>query len=113
MADYNVKAEVRPLSGKHYGTTVKLIIATRAYDINVWIPLGPPSEADLESWGVTQQQWMENVEVDDGWGGAEPIQRMYPCDNHYQSEVEKVVAEHIAYALNVLSITIPEETSRG
>lgn len=93
-------AAVRPLHGKHYGTDVAVTIGNRVYDINVWIPLGAPSDEDLADWGVTTEQWLLNVEVDDGWDGTEPIQNMHPSDNHYQSAIELAVAKRIAEALN-------------
>jgi hypothetical protein len=112
VAENSRTAEVRPLQGKHYGTTVAFHYANRTFAINVWIPVGPPSDEACADWGITKEQWEANVEVDDGWGGTMPIQSEFPCDSHYQSEIEKLVAGHIDYALNVLPIPDLKEARR-
>ena len=102
MADGElVKASVRVPAGKHYGTEVVITHPSGiAYPINVWLPIGEPSEEALDEWEVTPEQWKANAEVPDGWGGLEPIRNMFPCDSHYQSLFEREVAVRIAEALN-------------
>jgi hypothetical protein len=99
-----ISATVDPTLGKHYGTSVTVTVGKQSYMVEVWMPTGCPSDGDLESWSLTRDQWVANVEVDDGWGGTEPIQRMHPCDQHYQSHIEAQVAAAIAAALNGLEI---------
>jgi hypothetical protein len=95
-----MNAEVLPLRGKHYGTTVRLSIDNRCYDISIWIPVGPPSDEELADWNLTYEDWKNNVEVDDGWNGKEPIRSMFPCDSHFQSRLEVQIAHYIANAIN-------------
>lgn len=99
-----ITATIRELQWKHYSTTVTLLIEGRKYDINVCVPLGPPSDEDLADWGVTTEQWLLNVKVDDGWGGTEPIQRIHPVDGHYQSQIELAIAKRIVEALDGFSV---------
>jgi hypothetical protein len=101
VTDDIVNATVRPLVGKHYGTEILVRHPSgRKASITVWLPFGAPSDEELSEWDVDRSMWESNVEVADGWGGTEPIQRMFPCDNHYQSQFEAAVAKRIADALD-------------
>lgn len=100
-SDNTVHAEVRPLAGKHYGTEVVVRHPNGSkFSINVWMAVGTPSDDELAEWYVDRFMWESNVEVDDGWGGKEPIQAIFPCDSHYQSRFEEAVARRIADALD-------------
>lgn len=103
-----ITAEVYQSVGKHYGTNVNIAFSTgqlhHAYTINVWIPFGRPSDSELADWGIDAAGWDNNVKVDDGWGGTEPIQSMFPSDGHYQSQIELVIANRIAEVLNGFSV---------
>ncbi len=91
-------------AGSHYGTLVEVEHPNgRRFTINVWMPVGRPSAAALREWGVTPDGWDANVDTEDGCGGTEPIRRMFPSDQHYQSEFEAAVADRIADALRDLA----------
>jgi hypothetical protein len=116
VADDIIHAEVRPLVGKHYGTKVVVSHPSgKKFDIEIWMPIGSPSEQELAEWKVDRSMWEANVKVPDGWGGMEPIQVMFPTDNHYQSEFEAAVAKRIAAALDgwVLEETHPVDRSES
>jgi hypothetical protein len=101
VADDIVRAEVRPLIDKHYGTEIVVRHPSgRRWSITVWIPFGAPSDEELASWDVDRSMWESNVEVSDGWGETVPIQSVCSTDNHYQSEFEAAVAKRIAAALD-------------
>lgn len=103
MSEHPIHAEVRPCEGKHYGTDIAITHPSgRRHILKVWFPGGRPSDEELEDWGVTPEQWRANIPVDDGWYGTEPIQRLFPSDNHYQSAFEKFLADRIAAALDGL-----------
>lgn len=104
-----ITAQVVPLNGrKHYGTSVNIALSVgpshRSFNINVWVPVGRPSDEELADWGIDADGWENNVEVDDGWGGTEPIQSMLPSDGHYQSQIELAIANRIAEALEGFSV---------
>lgn len=95
-----MKATIRPLEGKYYGTLIDIITDTGDdTTIVVWIPSGDPSRREFESWGYTEQDWKNNIEVDDGWGGKVGIRSEYLCDNHYESTQSLAIAEKIVEAL--------------
>ena len=103
-----ITAEVYRPVGKHYGTNVNIVFSTgqiRHCDtINVWIPVGRPSDEELADWGIDAAGWENDVEVDDGWGGTQPIQSMFPYDCHYQSQIESAIADRIVEALEGFSV---------
>jgi len=96
-----VYATIKELQGKHYGTTIRVHHPSgKLFGIDVWCPIGAPSEADLEDWGISTQEWKNNVDVPDGWGGFSPVQEMFPCDGHYQSQFESDLVDVIVDAIN-------------
>lgn len=100
MTDHIISASILPLEDKHYGTNIRLVLDNkRTILLNVWIPVGSPSDEECASWGVTREQWEANIEHDDGWGGTCPIQELIPCDSHYQSQYEFEVCQEIVAAL--------------
>ncbi|MBQ19132.1 MAG: hypothetical protein CMD31_00090 [Flavobacteriales bacterium] len=61
-----MKAELKPLKGKYYGTKIKVIDdnGTEAY-IEIWDSGDyTPSKRELEADGYTERQWEENALVD-------------------------------------------------
>lgn len=75
-----MKAEIKPLHGKYYGTEIKLENGER---IVVWLRGdGKPSRRELE--GITYEEAVE----DD-----------YFCDSHYETEFCLSVCEAIVKAL--------------
>ncbi len=99
-----IRAEVKPADGKHYGTDVLVHHPSgRTFSINVWLPIGAPSDDELAQWGTDRAGWDANVEVDDGWGDKAPIRSLdLTCDGHYESSFEVLVAKAIATALDGL-----------
>ena len=96
-----IKAEILPLADKHYGTEIRLHLSNgETTRLDVWVSGGGPSEEACQQWGISRAEWLANVEVDDGWGGAGAIHRMFPCDAHYQSQYEWEVCQQIVSALN-------------
>jgi hypothetical protein len=95
---------------KHYGTEIVVTayggIGPQTARINVWLPCGAPSNAQLEEWGHTRAEWDANIEIGDGWGGFDPIQQVYAnYDNHYQSAHEATIVERIIQALDGLELS--------
>lgn len=103
MSKHIVSAKILPLDGKHYGTNIRLTLDNGDYrDLNVWISGGTPSDEALKEWGTDIAGYEANVEVDNGWDGLSPIQSMFPCDSHYQSQYELEVCEEIVDALKAV-----------
>ena len=94
-------AKILPLYGKYYGTKIKIESGPASGSfIGVWVPTGEPSDREIESWGFTRSDWVNNVMVDDGWGGKAPIQSLdYVCDSHYESDISLRIASAIVEAL--------------
>lgn len=85
---------------KHYGTNVIVEHPEGKMVLQVWEPTGPPSDQQLNHYGYTPDDWDNNINVPDGWGGEAPIQSVYEiCDNHYQSQYEYDLAQEIAYRI--------------
>lgn len=100
MSKHIIDAYILPLDDKHYGTNIRLVLANGKYlDLNVWISGGEPSDEALKEWGTDRSGWNANVEVDNGWDGTSPIQSMFPCDSHYQSQYELEVCQEIVKAV--------------
>ena len=98
-----IHAEIKPLSGTHSGTIIELTADKWESFITVWLPYGVPSAEELQEWGITPQQWLDNVRVNDEWYTT-PIRELFPSDSHYQSAVEATVAQAVADALNGLEV---------
>lgn len=96
-----MKAYIEPARLKHYGTDIKIIHPTgRELTINVWCPIGAPSQQELDDYGISVEEWENNIEVPDGWGGVEPVQDLFPCDTHYQSKFEADLVDVLVAAIN-------------
>lgn len=84
-----MKAELKPLKGKYYGTKIKVTDdnGTEA-TIEIWDSGDfTPSKRELESYGYTEQQWEENALVDSGWDTEIPIRETdIVCDSHFESK---------------------------
>ena len=86
-----MKAKLRPLRGKYYGTEIEIDFEDGS-DIEVikfWNTDGfEPSIRELNKQFITQEQWDNNVIVDDGWGGkinVRELDLMY--DSHFESKL--------------------------
>lgn len=99
-----MKAELKPLKGKYYGTKIKVIDdnGTEA-DIEIWDSGDyTPSKRELEANGYTEEQWQENALVGSGWDDTKiPIREMdIVCDNHFESKQSYELALKIVEKLN-------------
>jgi len=111
VADTTVIAVAKDLDGKHYGTDVVIRHPSgRKASITVWLPFDDPSDEELAGWNADRSMWESNVQIPDGWGGTEPIQSVFPADNHYQSQFESAVVKRIVDALDGWDY---EEARRG
>jgi hypothetical protein len=100
VSDHILDAFVMPLKDKHYGTQICLVLDNKeTYHLNIWISGDDPSDEALQEWGVDREGYEANVEVDNGWEGTVPIQSIFPCDSHYQSQYELEVCQQIVDAL--------------
>ena len=100
MSDHIVDAHILPLRDKHYGTDISLVLDNgERTQINIWIPFGVPSDDEFRKWGTDRAGWEANIEVEDCWDGTAPIQSVFPCDSHYQSQYELEVCQQIVRAL--------------
>lgn len=97
-----MKAELMPLKGKHYGTTIEITDGEINTTITVWCTADyVPSDRELDAWGATRDGWNNNVEVDDGWGGTTPIRESdIVCDGHFESKWQHELCLKIVAALN-------------
>lgn len=90
-----IEAYIKPLTGKHYGTEVSIKVPGK-YDstttkFSVWLPVGEPSDLQLDAWGIHRVTW----------DSLEPMERGdYMCDSHWQSETELQIARRIVDDLN-------------
>jgi len=97
-----MKATIRPLKGKYYGTEIDIVTDSgNEALLTVWVACGSPSDREIESWGHTRADWEANLEIDDGWGGKKRIQSAdYLCDSHYECEESLMIAKKIVKALS-------------
>ena len=96
-------AEILPLDGKYYSTLVRVWYgddSTLNTTIEICVPEGMPSERACEHWDITQEEWCNNIDVDNGWGGMSPIKSLFPSDNHYESEISYQIATAIVNSIN-------------
>lgn len=104
IQQYNMKATLKKLSGKYYGTEIRIDFQDghepeiiKLWDNGNYVP----SKRELESMGYTEEQWRNNEEVDNGYDGKTPIQELdLICDSHFESETTYIRAMKIIYAIN-------------
>lgn len=98
-----MKAILLPLSGKYYGTEIRILDddGEPITDINIWLNGGDPSKRELKSWGYTEQQWEQNELVDNGYDGKSYIRSMGLIgDSHYETKKSYEYALRIVEKLN-------------
>ena len=95
-------AKILPLKGKHSGTKILIVDIPIMHTIAIWENAdGIPSERSLhEHYGVTIQEWRDNIYVDDGSGDMTPIKNEYPCDGHFESQWQYDLCKKIVDAIN-------------
>lgn len=86
-----MKAILKPLEGKYYGTKIEIHFEDgKEKEVVKFWNNGDfePSVRELEKHGYTQEQWDKNEEVDDGWNGKTKIREMdVVCDSHFESRL--------------------------
>jgi len=101
-----MKAKLMPLKGKYYGTEIEIHFEDGEDKevFKLWNTGNfEPSIRELEAYGYTQEQWNNNEEVDNGWGGKTKIQEMdLTCDSHFESKLTYERALKIIDKINQL-----------
>ena len=99
-----MKAELKPLQGKYYGTKIVVIDDNGVQaDVKIWNTSDrTPSKRQLEAYGYTEKQWEENALVDSGWDDSKiPIREIdITCDGHFESKKSYELALKIVQKLN-------------
>lgn len=99
-----MKAVLKPLDGKYYGTTIEVDFEDGGdkETFKLWDSGDfTPSIRELESLGYTEEQWINNELVDNGWGGKIPIIEMdIVSDSHFESKLTYERALKIVSLLN-------------
>lgn len=100
-----MKAHIRDLQGKYYGTIVVFEADNgEESSLKIWVYGKEPSNREIESWGYTKKDWDENIEIDDGWMGTVKIREAdCLCDGHFESKESLKIAQIIVKALNEIS----------
>lgn len=82
-----MRAELKPLVGKYYGTEVEISDGRSSTSITLWFRWedgDTPSVRELEPYSL--DAWNRNTLVDDGWGGKEPIRQSYVDYSHCETQ---------------------------
>tara|TARA_Y100000310_G_scaffold43459_1_gene40540 strand:+ start:2348 stop:2647 length:300 start_codon:yes stop_codon:yes gene_type:complete len=97
-----MKAELEELNGKYYGTIVNISDGEVETSITIW-DSGTfiPSDRELESHGFTRDEWENDVETDDGWGGKTTVRKLdIVCDSHFESRWTHEFAQKLVDSIN-------------
>ena len=96
-----MKAWIKPLDGKYYGTIIVIQDGQHRTSIEIWCNADfEPSDRELDLWRCTRQEWDENILIDNGWGGKSPIKEFAICDSHFESDWTYKLAQKIVKFLN-------------
>jgi len=99
-----MRATLRPLEGKYYGTEIELHFEDgEGKEVIKFWNSGDytPSIREIESWGYTPEQWDDNEIVDDGDGTMVQIRKLgLICDSHFES---KLTYERAIKIVNVIN----------
>lgn len=97
-----MKAELLPLEGKHYGSTIRVTDGRFTTEITVWENADfVPSERELEALGYTMEDWINDIPVDYGFGGKVPIRQAdITSDGHFESQWQYKLCRKIVDAIN-------------
>lgn len=94
-----MKATIKPLEGKYYGTEIVLEYHHKSEPVvlSIWVATSPvnPSPRELERMGITQQQFSD---VCSGKLDYDELVGIY--DGHYESVESLEVAENIVKSIN-------------
>lgn len=104
-----MKAILRPLKGKYYGTEIEIHFddGEEKEVFKLWNSGDfEPSIRELEKYGYTQDQWDNNAMVDNGYGGEAEIRQMdIVTDSHFESKLTYKRALDICYRINEIAST--------
>ena len=94
--------ELEPLEGKYYETRISGTIGGKRFWLSVSSEDREPSDRELAECGVSRENWNNNVEVDDGWGGRCPVRSAELMDSggHYERQLTLEIAQKIVEALS-------------
>ena len=97
-----IRAKLKPLKGKYYGTKITLDFGGYEEEIELWdSAYFIPSERELNRDGFSKKEYEENIFVEDGWGGKQSIQELLaPCDSHFESQTTYERAIEIIKRIN-------------
>ena len=93
-----MKAELLPLTGKYYNTTIMV----GSVQIKLCGGEGRPSDREFEEAPFTIEQWEKNEELfDNGWGGkCSPKELDYFDYGHCEKQDTYLIAQKIVDILN-------------
>ena len=103
-----MKSEIQELKGKYYGTEILITDEDvddgrgRPYEdiIVIWGHAdGVPSGRELEAYGATSEDWVNDAEIPDCNGGTERISAMVDF-NHFESQWTLDLCKTIVNAIN-------------
>jgi hypothetical protein len=101
-----MKAILKPLEGKYYGTEIEIDFGDgrEKETLKLWNDGDyEPSIRELERYGYTQEQWDKNEKVDNGFGGKTEIRNIdLFCDSHFES---RLTYERASKLINVINKT--------
>ena len=101
-----MKAELMPLEGKYYGTLIKVTDGKEEISFKLWNSADfKPSDRELESCGVTREQYENNEIVGREKLGNEEWEvtareQCEICDSHFESEWTYKLALKLVDAIN-------------
>lgn len=90
--DIAVKCNLEPLKGKYYGSSLEVEWNGHTYTLNLWERVTyTPSKRELDSHGLTEQQWLGDELTDvDYWdasnGKATAREVLDTADGHYEDK---------------------------
>lgn len=98
-----ISAKLLPLEGKYYSTRVEIYLNKKGVGM---IEVGVsseycPSDRELNGYGLTREDWDNNVEVENSWGYKVPLQSSDHWDgSHYENQTSYLIAKAIEEKLN-------------
>jgi len=99
-----MKAKLLPLDKKYYSTEIDIVDekGNTVAGISLWSNDYEPSIREIESWGLTQDDWDNNKLVDDGWGNMTPVRETDYKDpgGHFERVLVYQLAQIIVNAIN-------------
>lgn len=99
-----MKATIKPLKGKHYGTEIEIEDGDIKTSIKVWCNADcEPSQRELDSWEITREQWDKNEVINNCDSYGEFRAHEMVCDGHFESQWQYDLCKKIAEAINSIN----------